>query len=62
MKDGVNYEFSSIVIGEDKIYFVMKQYAMIAMYNDLGYTYTYTVINAKSFAIMNPDLVGFYPH
>lgn len=61
MKDGVNYEFSSIVIGEDKIYFVMKQYAMIAMYNDLGNGSTYTVIDAKSFAIMNPDLVGFYP-
>lgn len=39
----------------------MKQYAMIAMYNDLGNTYTYTIIDAKSFAIMNPDLVGFYP-
>ncbi|MDD3052618.1 MAG: hypothetical protein PHR06_15975 [Candidatus Cloacimonetes bacterium] len=61
LKDGVNYEFSSIVIGEDKIYLVMKQYAMIAMYDDLGNSYTYTVLNAKSFSIMNKDLVGFYP-
>lgn len=57
MKDGSNYEYSSIVIADDKIYFVLKQYGMIAIRNGN----TYTVLNAKSFEVMNKELVGFYP-
>jgi len=49
LKDGLNYEYSSIVIAEDKVYLVLKQYGIISVYNDLNNPPTYTRIDSKSF-------------
>lgn len=49
IKVGYDYDYSSIVIAEDKIYCVLKQYGMISIYNDLANPPTQITLDAKSF-------------
>lgn len=56
---GYTYDYSSIVIGQNKVFFVMKKYATIQVFDDL--IYQIHVINQNNFIHVDPNMVGFYP-
>lgn len=59
--DGSGYEYSSVVIGEDRIYLTMKQYAKIKIVMDVSSGFRTVDIDAESMKWLNHELEGFYP-
>jgi hypothetical protein len=55
------YDISSVIIGEQKIYFVYKKYAYIKIVMDLEPSFPSYLINNKNFKSSGYAIVGFYP-
>lgn len=60
-QNGNLFEYSSVVIGEDRIYFVYKGFAWIQVWNDMSPSYEFISIDRKNFVPADETMRGFYP-
>lgn len=58
---GYQYDYSSIVITQSKVFYVMKAYNTIQVVDDYSNDYQIHVINRNNFKNVDPNMVGFYP-
>jgi hypothetical protein len=58
---GYTYDYSSIVITQTKVFYVMKAYSTIQVVDDLSSGYQVHVINQNNFKHVDPNMIGFYP-
>ncbi len=58
---GTTFDYSSIVIGEDKIFFVLKKFSLIQVFLKVDSAFKIYQINTKNFVSSDPNMKGFYP-
>ena len=59
--EGSGFEYSSVVIAEDRIYFLCKAFANVQIWMDLSKSFRLISIDSSNFKSEYDQITGFYP-